>query len=90
MDRDIVRFLYKNKSPANQRQIAKNVGLSPSATKPRLKKLENQGILKPVKTSRIREFERAFKNKPKKKIIKAPRSVYWGIDLIDKTKKRGK
>ncbi len=78
IDREVLRVLYKNGELVSSR-IAGLVGLSPAAIFPRLKNLEKKGIIIPSKISGERVFRRSFGNK--KKTIKAPRSIYWKIDL---------
>lgn len=78
IDREILKCLIRDKLMVN-RQIAKCVGRSPSAIAPRLHNLKTQGIIKPVKISGMRTFNRTFNNKSVK--IQAPRSIHWGLDL---------
>jgi len=78
-DRDILRVLYE-KRPLVSREIARKVGLSAAAIAPRLSNLQEKGIIKKVKVSGIRKFERNFKNKKIK--VSAPRSIFWSLDLV--------
>ncbi|MEM0465854.1 MAG: winged helix-turn-helix transcriptional regulator [Candidatus Pacearchaeota archaeon] len=79
IDKEILRVLYKRKRLVS-RQIAKSVGLTPPAIIPRLQNLKNQGLIKIEKISKNRIFERKFNNKLVK--IKAPKSIFWSLDLI--------
>ena len=83
IDRDIIRTMFNSKRLLNANQISKNVKLTPSAIRPRLDNLKNKGIIKQKKQSGMRTFTRKFKTKKGfvKKRIKAPRSIFWGIDL---------
>lgn len=85
IDREILRCLYK-RSPLVTRQIAEYVGRTPPSIKPRLKNLQSLGLVKPVKISGVREFKRNFGAKQVK--IRAPRSIYWGLDLIRRKRPR--
>ena len=84
IDREILRVLYIRR-PLVGRQIARSVGLTSSAIAPRLMNLKEMGIIKPVKISKIRVFERKFGNQIVK--IKAPRNIFWGLDLKINNKK---
>lgn len=77
-DREILRTLYKER-PLVSRQIAKSIGLSASAIAPRLNNLKTKGIIKQTRVERIRSFKRTFGSQIK--IIKAPRSIFWDLDL---------
>lgn len=85
MDRSILRAIHKFNKPMSGSKIAKNVGLSASAIRPRLNNLKFQGIVKPIQVGKVRAFERKFVNpttsKVTKRKIRAPRSIKWGIDF---------
>ena len=78
IDREILRAL-KTRRPLVTRNIAKIVGLTPSAISPRLNHLKKEGILKISKIDTMRTFQRVFSGRVMK--IRAPRSIYWDIDL---------
>lgn len=79
IDREILRvlFLYR---PLVSRKIAQNVGLSASAIAPRLKNLENLGIIKKVKLSGLRKYK--VNSKKGSRRIKSYQSIYWDLDLV--------
>ncbi len=85
IDKEILRCLY-HRRPLVTNQIAKCVGRTPPAIKPRLINLQKMGLIKPSKVSGIRQFKRIFGTKQVK--IKSPRSIYWDLDL--KPQKRRK
>jgi len=90
MDRDILRHMNLIKRNLTGNQIAKKVGLSPSALRPRLDNLKNKGIIKTMKHTGVRTFTRPFMTKKGiiQKKIKAPSSIFWGIDLAKPRKKK--
>lgn len=79
IDRDILRTMVRSRRLLNANQISKNVKLTPAAIRPRLDNLRSKGIIKPAKISGMRTFNRTF-GKTKKR-IRAPRSIFWDIDL---------
>jgi len=84
MDREILRRIYTAQKALTSKQIAQKVNLSGSAIIPRLQSLKNQGILKANPTG-IRKFVRTFAKTPVN--IKAPRSIFWEIDIGKELKK---
>lgn len=86
MDRDLLRNLFKSRRPLTANQLSKKINLSASAIRPRLNNLQTQGIVKPMKVSGMRQFQRTFGNK--KVQIKSPRSILWDIDLVSSKKKK--
>lgn len=74
MDREILRTLVNRAVPPTSRQIAKQINLSPPAIFPRLRNLQNQGIVKQVDCGAMR------------KKTNAPSRICWGLDLIKKRK----
>jgi DNA-binding Lrp family transcriptional regulator len=87
MDREILRRINNSKRALTSRQIAREVNLSGSAIIPRLQNLKAQGILKDNPTG-MRKFERTFDKKTVK--IKAPRSIFWELDIGKQLKKEKK
>ena len=85
MDRSILRSINSSRRSLSSRQIAKNVNMSSSAILVRLNNLRVRGILK-SKAQGIRKFNRTFSNN-KTRTIKAPRSIYWDIDIAKELKK---
>ena len=83
IDREILRCLKTQNKMVN-RQIAKCVGRTPSAISPRLNNLQKQGIIKQVQIQGMRTYNRTFGNR--KVQIKAPRSIFWGLDLKKRRK----
>jgi DNA-binding Lrp family transcriptional regulator len=79
IDKEILRAIYYKKRPLVGFQIAKIVGLTPSAITPRLVSLLSHGILKKERVSGIRKFKRKFGNSFV--TVKSHRSIYWGLDL---------
>lgn len=77
IDREILRAIYKRGSLVS-RKIAEFVGLSPAAIAPRLFNLKDLGIIRESSVSGERVFRRKINGK--KKLIRAPRSIYWEID----------
>ncbi len=65
-------------------EIARKVNMSAAGIRPRLDKLHNQGIIKPLSHTGIRTFKREFGNV--RKTINAPRSIFWGLDVKEKKK----
>jgi DNA-binding Lrp family transcriptional regulator len=84
MDREILRRIHQAQKALTSRQIANKVNLSGSAILPRLQNLRLQGILKANPTG-MRRFERTFDKKSVK--IKAPRSIFWELDIAKQMKK---
>ena len=78
IDREVLRVLYK-KGPQVSRKLAFSVGLTPSAIGPRLRNLQDKGIIKPVEKMKVRKFRSKTGNKTK--WISSPRGIYWGLDL---------
>jgi len=79
IDREILRALYREGALVSS-AIAKRVGLTASAITPRLVHLKDLGILRHGKVLGLRTFRRKFNNKSV--LIKAPRSIFWEIDLV--------
>ncbi len=94
IDREILRNILNARRNLTGNQISKKVKLSPSAIAPRLNNLKSQGIIRPIKISGMRSFNRTFKIKDSGKLltkkIKAPRSIFWDLDLKSSRKKRRK
>jgi len=83
IDREVLRVLYKN-GPQVSRKLAFSVGLTPSAIGPRLRNLQDKGIIKPVEKMKTRKFKsKTPKTGNKTKWISSPRGIYWGLDLKD-------
>lgn len=81
IDREILRVLYKT-GPQVSRKLAFSVGLTPSAIGPRLRNLQDKGIIKPVEKMKTRRFKsKTAKKGNKNKWVSSPRSIYWGLDL---------
>lgn len=78
IDKEILRSLYA-KRPLVSSRIAKAVGLSSSAISPRLNSLREMGIIKILKISKVRTFERNFGELKIK--IESPRSIFWDLDF---------
>lgn len=78
IDREILRVLYK-KGPQVSRKLALGVGLTPAAIGPRLRNLQEKGIIKPVQKMKTRNFEYKVGNQIK--LIKSPRGIYWDLNL---------
>jgi len=87
MDRAILRSINNSRRSLSGRQIANRVQLSPSAIAPRLNNLRSKGIVKKMVVQKTRVLDR----KVGRKIIRvrAPRAIFWGIDL-NTTKKQAK
>jgi DNA-binding Lrp family transcriptional regulator len=79
IDKEILRVLSQRR-PLVSRQIAKYVGLSSAGITSRLENLENLGIIKKVKKSKIRVFKRSYGKKTV--TIHSPRNIFWDLDLI--------
>ena len=79
IDREILRYLHQSSKSLVSSNIAKCVGLTPSAISPRLNNLKSQGIIKQTKITGLRSFNRQFGNRSVR--ISAPRSIFWGLDL---------
>lgn len=86
IDREILRVLYHGKRPMTGNQLSKRVNISPPAIKPRLVNLRSHGIIKPTRTTGIRNYTRTFNRQ--RVNIRAPRSIFWDLDL--KKKRRNK
>lgn len=84
VDREILRMLSK-RNPLVGKRIAKGVGISPAAIAPRLNNLRSQGILT-ARSTGLRKFNRTFGKKLTR--VKAPRSIFWDIDLVKPRKKK--
>jgi DNA-binding Lrp family transcriptional regulator len=82
IDKEILRALMV-RSPLVTSEIAKIAGLTSSAIKPRLDNLKQNGIIKISKTEGLRIFKRNFGNRLV--TIRAPRSIYWEIDYLEKS-----
>lgn len=80
IDKEIIRLLLV-KNPLSSRQIAINVGLTPSAIFPRLNSLKKKGILVRKNISVLRCFNRRCGDSVLK--IKSPRSILWNLDIKD-------
>ena len=80
-DRDILRHMSQIRRNLTGNALAKKVNLSGAAIAPRLRNLQSQGIIKRTKTLKMRNFSRTFPGKSKSVNIKAPRSIFWGLDL---------
>ncbi|MBR9705050.1 winged helix-turn-helix transcriptional regulator [Candidatus Pacearchaeota archaeon] len=80
IDKEIIRLLLV-KNPLSSRQIAINVGLTPSAISPRLNNLKKKGILVRKKISVLRCFNRRYGDSVLK--IKSPRCILWDLDIKD-------
>jgi DNA-binding Lrp family transcriptional regulator len=89
MDKQILREINSARRSLTSRQIGQKVNLSGSAIIPRLNNLKFQGILK-AKPTGLRSFNRMFGKNQKLVKVKAPRSIYWNINLIkpEERKKR--
>lgn len=79
IDKEILRVLLIRR-PLVTRKIAQVVGLTSSAITPRLRRLKNEGILKISKEDKQRVFKRKFGNRIV--TIRAPRNIFWDLDLI--------
>lgn len=86
MDREILRKINGSRKGINANTLSKRVGMTASGIRPRLTNLKSKGMIKPLHTQGIRKFTRTFGNK--KVVIRAPRSISWGIDLKKPRKKR--
>jgi len=80
IDKEILRVLYLRR-PLVSRQIAKSVGLTASAIRPRLNNLVERGLIKKSKISKMRIFKRRNRGKIIK--INSPRYIFWDLDLKD-------
>ncbi len=90
-DRSILRAIHNTRRSFSSSEIAKKVGYTSSGIRQRLDKLKKQGIIKTSHIGGIRSFKRTFINPQTKKsvtrIIRAPRSIKWKIDLKRSKKK---
>ena len=77
-DREILRVLYIQKSLVTS-EVAKHVGISCSAIKPRLNNLLELGIVKNNQHRRVRSYKRIINNKSLK--INSPSKIIWELDL---------
>jgi DNA-binding Lrp family transcriptional regulator len=88
VDRVILKSMSSARRQLSSSEIAKKIKYTPSGIRPRLDKLEDQGIIKKDSVGGIRSFKRTFINpQTKKKVtrkINAPRSIKWKIDLKKK------
>ncbi len=79
MDREILRSLSRRGRVLSGRQIAHKVNLSPSAIAPRLNNLKSHGYVKKMIVQKTRVLDRKIGGKIIK--VRAPRTIFWGIDL---------
>ena len=86
VNRAILTVLYKSNRGLTGAFIAKKVQLSPPAIKPRLLKLQKQGIIKKTFIGTKREFTRKFSNSKTPQTIISPCKIVWALDLIKKKK----
>jgi len=84
MDKSILRTIGGSKRSLTGNQISQKVNLSPGSLKLRLDNMKLKGILKNTRIDKTRSFTRLVGNKKVK--IKAPRNIFWDIDLIKKRK----
>jgi DNA-binding Lrp family transcriptional regulator len=79
-DREILRFMHGANRGVSGNQIAKKINISPPAIKPRLTKLENQGIIRPLSFGNKREWHNPRTNQK----ITTPSKVLWEINFVKK------
>ena len=87
MDREILRSLSRTGRTLSGRQIAHKVNLSPSAIAPRLNNLRTHGYVKKMFVQKTRVLDRKIGRKIIR--VRAPRTIFWGIDLKTKPKVKG-
>jgi len=82
-DREILRFMYNARRNLTGNQIAKKIGMSPPAIKPRLVGLQRRGIVKPFEIGKPRKI-----GIRKTRMITAPSRIFWGLDMQTKKSKK--
>ncbi len=85
MDKNILRTIGSSRRALTGNQISQKVKLSPGSLKLRLDNMKMKGILKNPRIDKIRSFTRTIGNKKFK--VKAPRNIFWDIDLKRSKKK---
>jgi len=78
-DREILRFLYEAKRPISGHKIAQTINITPPAIKPRLIRLQKEGLIKIEQKGETRTWKNIRTLRGKQ--ISAPSKILWGIDL---------